>query len=596
MKHICIRITAYVLVLVMFSASILSAYSLTADAKASRDLYGTGSADDIDIIKLLDMALNKGGMSMSPSTIKAFLEYWWDSVFADLNTCIGNADSAISTTQAFADYIVSALVDCEHYDKLGDIIKRYVQYVLTLGYKSLSDFKQLLTQEGTFRKFLLSFVVDEDGNIANTVDNKLKKYSLKSGLVNMVRQASDYYISEHESYFLIKSHTVNDISVSSFFYQQEYTSICNVLRSIPSDMQVMLTYQSLGGTQSAYRFTDFTNCGFVSASPTAANPAARLNTYIYNSNWTLTTSVRYCDIVKQADKTANDFTAANIVNSNTTHRLYQFTFDKPSNYPWLYTSDGRLVKIWKSLDAYKKYTVNKQDIYYTDKYSDFDTTADNTINFNYSYYATTNYSHTAIQNNIDNLTEVNETVINNIVNNYVTNNYYSDSSVGGGGNDPGSSGNWFTDLITGIPKLLAALIDALSDLVTAGGELLEKIIRLFSDLFVPSEGFADPLIDKVNEKFTFKEQSEKNINLIFDQFSSMGQSIPTLTFPFSRTSLAKYGVGDYTVSFDWYAPYKSSVDVVFSSILWVMFAFNQYFAVKNIINASGSAVDIATRL
>ncbi len=226
---------------------------------------------------------------------------------------------------------------------------------------------------------------------------------------------------------------------------------------------------------------------------------------------------------------------------------------------------------------------------------------DNSITFTGQYYTTNAYSYTTIQNSIDNSQEINETTINNIVNNYITNNYYgTDNSggggSGGGGNDPGSSGNWFTDLITGIPKLLAALIDALSDLVSAGGELLEKIIRLFTDLFVPSEGFADPLIEKANEKFTFREQSEKNINLIFDQFSGMGQSIPTLTFPFSKTSLAKYGVGDYTVSFDWYAPYKPSVDVIFSAILWVMFAFNQYFAVKNIINASGSAVDIATRL
>ncbi len=520
---------------------------------------------------------------MSPSTIKAFLEYWWDSVASDINTCIGNASSAITTTQDFADYIISALNNAEHYDKLGEIIKRYVQYVLTLDYKSLSDFKQLLTQEGTFRKFLLSYVVDEDGNIAGTVDNKLKRYSLKSDLVNMVRQASDYYISEHESYFLIKSHTVNDISVSSFFYQQEYTSICNVLRSIPSDMQVMLTYQSLGGTQSAYRFTDFTNCGFVSASPTATNPAARLNTYIYNSNWTLTTSVRYCDIVKQADKTASDFTAANIANSNTTHRLYQFTFDKPSNYPWLYTSDGRLVKIWKSLDAYKKYTVNKQDIYYTDKYSDFDTMADNTINFNYSYYATTNYSHIAIQNNIDNSQEINETTINNIVNNYITNNYYGTDNSGGDGSGSGSGDD------SGISQLLAVLVDGLAALADSVGKLLDGIENLFMKLFVPAEGFADPIKDKINTKFYFIGETHSDIVGLVDRFDAMGNTVPTVTFPLSKTPLAKYGVSDITVSFDWFEPYRVGFQLLISAIMWAMFLFNQFFGLKNLIRGTDSA-------
>ncbi len=172
MKNLSYRITAYILSLVIVFSGIFSA-TLSVEAKSGRDLFGTDSADDIDIIKLLDMALNKGGMSMSPATIRAFLEYWWNSVVSDLNTCISNVDSVITTTQAFADYVISALEDTEHYDKLGDMMKRYVQYCLTMEYKSLSDFKQLLLQEGTFRKFLLSYVTDENGNIAGTVNNKL---------------------------------------------------------------------------------------------------------------------------------------------------------------------------------------------------------------------------------------------------------------------------------------------------------------------------------------------------------------------------------------------------------------------------------------
>lgn len=593
MRHIYIKITAYVLALVLISGSLFTALSLTADAKASRDLYGTGSADDIDITKLLDMALNKGGMSMSPSTIKAFLEYWWDSVASDLNTCIGNASSTITTTQDFANYIISALDNAEHYDRLGEMMKRYVQYVLTMGYKSLSDFKQLLTQEGTFRKFLLSYVVDEDGNIANTVNNKLKKYSLKSGLVNMVREAADAYIEEYEGYWLIPSFTYKDLSPSQFPTKTEYDCVTASLKTIPSGGVFLMSRNS-----SYDYFMDATDDNFVANGTYSPGKSYGLSVNKYDSNWTF---VYFNHVFFERSKPS----IVDLSKFNSDLYTYGTMFVRLNlsditacvqSWGFLFTLDGRTIKVWKSLDALKNYSVGKSNIYYSNTYSSFDNSVDNSVTFTGQYYTSNAYSHTTIQNNIDNSQEINETTVNNIVNNYITNNYYGTDNPGGGGDDPGSSGNWFTDLITGIPQLLAALVDGLADLVEAGGKLVEGIVNLFTKLFVPSEGFADPLIEKVNEKFTFKEQSEKNINLIFDQFSSMGQSIPTLTFPFSKTSLAKYGVGDYTVSFDWYAPYKPSVDVVFSAILWVMFAFNQYFAVKNIINASGSAVDIATRL
>lgn len=51
-------------VLVTVWALLLSpAATLQAAAYTTSDLYGTGSADEISILKLLDMALNKGGMS-----------------------------------------------------------------------------------------------------------------------------------------------------------------------------------------------------------------------------------------------------------------------------------------------------------------------------------------------------------------------------------------------------------------------------------------------------------------------------------------------------------------------------------------------------
>lgn len=592
MKKTLSKLVAYALSLVIIFSGVITV-SMPVSAMSGRDLYGSDSADNIDIIKLLDMALNKGGMSMSPATIRAFLEFWWQSVMSDLNTCIGNASDSITTTQAFADYLYAALNDAEHYDNLGEMMKRYVQYCLTMDYKSLSDFKQLLLQEGTFRKFLLSYVTDENGNIAGTVNNKLAKYKLKSGLIGMVRKAADTYIEENEGYYLAPTYTYLDLTPSLFNTKNNYDLTISVLKKMNDSSLIGVNFNN-----DVNFLLSFDHFSLVSSNFRPVNSMFQL--YFYDKNWEIQ---KRCHIFyTSSPDILSEFP------DTSSRPYYNFNYGYLNSYPFLpssnlqyrmclFTNDGRTIKIWKSLSALKNYTVGKSDIYYTNGYGDFDESEDNTITFTGAYYSNSSYSHTTIQNNIDNSQEINETVINNIVNNYITNNYYgTDSNGNGDGTGGDGSGNWFTDLILGIPRLLAALIEGITDLISAGGELLEKLVSLFTRLFVPSEGFADPLIIKVNEKFTFRDDSEKNLMLVIDALPDMGRTVPTITFPFSKTSLAKYGVEDLTISFDWYLPYKAWVDTILSAILWVFFAVHQYFAIKNIINASGSAVDIATRL
>lgn len=591
-----IRISAFIMAVTIFLMSFSPVLSV--DAKGGRDLYGTGSADDINIIKLLDMALNRGGMSMSPATIQQFLEYWWDSVNADLTTCINNVDTSISGTSAFVNALNAALESSEHYDKLGDIIKKYINFCTTMEYKSLSDFKQLLTQEGTFRKFLLSYVTDENGNLVGTVDNKLAKYNLKSGFVNMVRQAADAYIEEYEGYYLVKTFTIDDIRPADFKYKEDYDIAYYFLKNKLGDELVAF---KCGGASSMCFLHVLLFDGINLVDSPYSDHVTNFQVFTYDDNWkqafpyfwSVNPAATSYDIIDSFPDTSG------CQLETTSSKRYSFCVDKTrittnANFV-LFSKDGRAVKIWKTLDAFKNYTAGKSDIYYSTQYSGFDYTVDNSIEFNYDYYTNNEYSHTVIQNNIDNSTEVNETTINNIVNNYITNNNYGDGSGSGGGGSSGG-GNWFTDLISGIPELLASLINGLAGILDSVGNLVGKLVDLCTVLFVPSADVFDSVTTKVNDKFTFKDQSETNIRLIFDELPNMGQTAPTITFPFSETTLSKYGLEDVTVSFDWYEPYKPTVDAIFSAILWAMFAFNQYFAVKNIINASGSAVDISTRI
>lgn len=603
MNRLCMRIIAYSLSFVVLFISFFSAFSFPVSAGTTSDLYGTGSADDINIVKLLDMALNRGGMTMSPATIKAFLEYWYGAVKSDLTTCIDNASSTISTTEDFAAYVISALSDAEHYDQLGSIIKRYVQYVLSMGSKSVSDFKQLLLQEGTFRKFLLSYVTDENGNVVNTVKPLKTKYKTNSDFVNMVRQAADAYVKEYEGYYLIKTHKPDEFLPSFFRTKKQHDLTVAILKTISENMVIGVSSYRYGETN--FYFRDYTGYNFVKKNYNSSSISFYCDAY--DANWLKSNVKTHRMYFLDQDSSGGYLEDGTIVGdafnlldlSGSDYELNGSIYIMKDNpflmtnvnytYGWLCTKDGRYIKIWKSVDAMKGYSVGKSNIYYSTTYSSYDYSVDNSITFTGQYFTSNDYSHTTIQNNIDNSQDINETVVNNIVNNYIINNFYGTDVPGGGDDDPDDSGNWFADLITGIPELLAAIVDGIAG-------LKDKISELFISLFVPAPGFADPLFNKVDEKFMFMGQSEQNVNSIFNQFQTMGQTVPTITFPFSKTTLAKYGINDITVSFDWYVPYKPYVDTVFSAILWVMFAFNQYFAVKNIINASGNAVDIASRL
>lgn len=473
-------------------------------AQTTSTLYGTGSADEINIIRLLDMALNKGGMSMSPSTIQAFLEYWWDSVVADLNTCIGNADSAISTTQVFADYIVSALDDCEHYDKLGDIIKRYVQYVLTLDYKSLSDFKQLLTQEGTFRKFLLSYIVDDTGNIASTVNNKLAKYSLKSGLVNMVRRAADAYIEEYEGYFMIPTYTYKDVSVSWFPNRELYDFVYSSLKTISAGGIFGMSLVRYNGS---YCFMNLSSSNFVIYSNRSEDRNySYFPSYLMSSNWDAEGpyyTVFYQNNALSATCDFYDLSDVSFMFDGVKYTTVVDLYTSPYfadylntnlNDIVLFTSDGRSVKWWKSLDAFKQSTVGKSNIYYSNTYSSFDSSVDNSVEFSGSYYSNS-YSHDVIQNTIDNSSEVNESTVNNIVNNYITNNYGDGSGSGSGSGDSGDDwwniGDGITAFIEGVAKLLDFLLKLLGDLIGVISDFLVGLLAVLKELGVVGSSFGD---------------------------------------------------------------------------------------------------------
>lgn len=500
------RLLALVLaVLLILPGGVLLSPALPAAASSS-GLYGTGSADEINIIRLLDMALNKGGMSMSPSTIQAFLDFWWSSVQSDLQVLLRDADTSITTASALVDHIAAAASDPANADglEMAQLVVKFARFCVTMEFKTLDDFKQLLTQQGTFRRFLLSYVTDDQGNIAGTVDNKLAKYKLKSGFISMVRQAADVYVNDHEGYWLVPTLTYKDLSVSLFARKDVYDCYYNALKTIGDD-GVFLYWVGRSGD-----IIDVSNLQFYGA--------------FNDNNWSSGSRYRYYSILfidnnwKDVNPPVINMSGLPSVDlkNYTSNNIYSKTGDKvwPAGTPLsllqstiylsVFTSDGRAIKVYKSLNALKSANIGKSDIYYSKDYGTFDESKDQGLTFTGSYYSG-DYSHDTIQNTIDNSqTSVDNSVVNNIVNNYITNNYGDGSGSSGGsssgdgsGSGSGSGNDWWnigdgiTAFVKGIAALLDFLLKLLGDLITVLSDFLISLLAVLEKLAVVGSSFGD---------------------------------------------------------------------------------------------------------
>lgn len=151
-----------------------------------------------------------------------------------------------------------------------------------------------------------------------------------------------------------------------------------------------------------------------------------------------------------------------------------------SSYSGLVCKDGEYVKLWKSLSAFKSYSIGKQNVYYAPNYS---TTISNDITVTTDYITTyaNQYSYSTVQQQIDNSSEVTEETVNSIVGSTITNitnNYYytnsSDDTNGGGSVSGGDS----DDKLNGgdYDGLFDGLLGNLLSLVT---NLIEFVVKFF---------------------------------------------------------------------------------------------------------------------
>lgn len=147
------------------------------------------------------------------------------------------------------------------------------------------------------------------------------------------------------------------------------------------------------------------------------------------------------------------------------------------------------------------------------------------------------------------------------------------------------------------------ITDALSEKVAEIGEFFtslgDSLTSFFETLFVPDTDTFAVLYDELCEKIPFLDmyrKSEKQVQVVKDIFTNLGEVIPVIEFDFSKTPLKKYGVNDVSISMEWFEPYRQNVHDIMSAIMLVVFVYNQYFRLANIINGVGTGMDVTTEL
>ncbi len=134
-------------------------------------------------------------------------------------------------------------------------------------------------------------------------------------------------------------------------------------------------------------------------------------------------------------------------------------------------------------------------------------------------------------------------------------------------------------------QYVSAALSSLPDTFVKGME------GVFTKLFVPTFDPIPPVMDEFNR--IFPNFPKEAMDSLYSALMAMPSRVPAITVPLSQSStLRGYGVEDYTVTFDWFVPFRPYVHAGISAFLLGDFAVRQFFGLKSLINAGagGAAV------
>ena len=223
--------------------------------------------------------------------------------------------------------------------------------------------------------------------------------------------------------------------------------------------------------------------------------------YLYNSNWELAykTYSRFTSDGNSISAVSN-YTGTNSSSGDDYSTLMGYASNRDDASLMFFqspvTSDGRTIKIFKTVDGIKTYDTGNQQVYYTQNWVNYDASQDNSVtmtNNQYQYYTDNSSTlYETIQNNIDNSTEeITEQNVQIIVNN-TYNQFMEDSGNDSSGNGSGDSsgGTGIADLFDGIGKIFDTILSLIGKLMGVVADFTQSILDLFSGFTTFTDGFS----------------------------------------------------------------------------------------------------------
>lgn len=382
----------------------------------------------------------------------------------------------------------------------ADYVKENLTYYWDEAFLSTKGFSSYDEYIGS----LLS--MDDDGNII--ADNELS---------DMLYQCACQYIEEETGFFTIPTLSTNELIASSFYNKDTMDAFKKYINDSGSDIVFVnggLTptgsvsgfkpYKTYDGTltvaaESAYVFLrvphdwGIVNSGGVKY--TTYNEPYIINSSLYDSDWNAFTSltekkfdfitinalVPYSNTCYEYELSGNTIETNYYIIKNDGMKLLSNStfFTKDSYFNRIFTTDGRDIRIYKTLEDFKNYSVGTRPYYITDKFQDYDINGDNSCIVTESdlsngsvYGDVYNY----IINNYDNPDSLTEDELRDILNDYLG---QGSGTGNGNGNNNGTgnsgSGSGLSGFLSGLGSIGDAILSILGKLLEYVGKAIELL-------------------------------------------------------------------------------------------------------------------------
>lgn len=163
--------------------------------------------------------------------------------------------------------------------------------------------------------------------------------------------------------------------------------------------------------------------------------------------------------------------------------------------------------------------------------------------------------------------------------------------------------DWLNDILNAILSVLydiwSAVVGIVDAIISGIRSIIEWLLVGLKDmlvaLFMPSDGFLDEHVDSFLEHFSFFKAVYTSIDE-FKYFIQDAEDIepPTIVVDLSQAR-GNVNYGDsVTITFDWFKEFKPTTDKFLSAFFWVVFIWNTFRKLPNIINGVGAVSNVVS--